>query len=153
MGDVYRARDTQLGRDVALEVLPDAFSHDPDRLARFKREAQVLASLNHPHIAAIYAVQDSGTTHSLILELVDDETLANRLRRGALVRRVEGEAPAELNDAHERITSSNWGWYPLRRRPRRGWALRSTRNADGMTRYMPLKLNFCTRAPLAASAV
>ena len=84
MGDVYRARDTQLGRDVALKVLPDAFTQDPDRLARFKREAQVLASLNHPHIAAIYAVQDSGTTHSLILELVDGETLASRLRRGAL---------------------------------------------------------------------
>ena len=66
MGDVYRARDTQLGREVALKVLPDAFSQDPDRLARFKREAQVLASLNHPNIAAIYAVQDSGTTHSLI---------------------------------------------------------------------------------------
>ena len=84
MGDVYRARDTQLGRDVALKVLPDAFTEDKERLARFKREAQVLASLNHPHIAAIYAVQDSGTTHSLILELVDGETLASRLRRGAL---------------------------------------------------------------------
>ena len=84
MGDVYRARDTQLGREVALKVLPEAFNQDADRLARFKREAQVLASLNHPHMAAIYAVQDSGTTHSLILELVDGETLASRLRRGAL---------------------------------------------------------------------
>src|SRR5687768_6900368 len=58
MGEVYRARDTKLGRDVALKVLPEAFALDPDRLARFKREAQVLASLNHPHIAAIYGIED-----------------------------------------------------------------------------------------------
>ena len=105
MGDVYRARDLQLGRDVALKVLPDAFNEDADRLARFKREAQVLASLNHPHIAAIYAVQDSGTTHSLILELVDGETLASRLRRGALpldeAIQFAREIAAALQAAHE----------------------------------------------------
>ena len=60
MGEVYRARDSKLNRDVALKVLPEAFALDPDRLARFKREAQVLASLNHPHIAAIYGFEDSG---------------------------------------------------------------------------------------------
>ena len=62
MGEVYRARDTKLNREVALKVLPDAFTRDPDRLARFKREAQVLASLNHPHIGAIYGFEDSGET-------------------------------------------------------------------------------------------
>ena len=71
MGEVYRARDTKLNREVALKVLPDAFTRDPDRLARFKREAQVLASLNHPHIGAIYGFEDSGETHALVLELVE----------------------------------------------------------------------------------
>src|SRR6476620_6694964 len=84
MGEVYRARDTKLGRDVALKVIPDTFALDPDRLARFKREAQVLASLNHPHIAAIYGFEDSGETHALVLELVEGETLADRIARGAI---------------------------------------------------------------------
>jgi hypothetical protein len=89
MGEVYRARDTNLGRDVALKVLPDAFASDPDRLGRFRREAQVLASLNHPHIAAIYGFEDpaigSGRTAPvLILELVDGPTLADRLVNGPL---------------------------------------------------------------------
>src|SRR5207253_4075372 len=77
MGEVYRARDTKLGRDVALKVIPDTFALDPDRRARFQREAQVLASLNHPHIAAIYGFEDSGETHALVLELVDGPTLAD----------------------------------------------------------------------------
>ena len=64
MGEVYRARDTKLNRDVALKILPATFASDPDRLARFHREAQVLASLNHPHIAAIYGFEDSGDTHT-----------------------------------------------------------------------------------------
>jgi serine/threonine protein kinase len=84
MGEVYRPRDTKLGRDVALKVIPDTFALDPDRLARFKREAQVLASLNHPHIAAIYGFEDSGETHALVLELVEGETLADRIARGAI---------------------------------------------------------------------
>ncbi len=84
MGEVYRARDTRLGRDVALKVLPDAFAADPDRLARLHREAQVLAALNHPHIAAIYGFEDSGQTHALVLEFVDGETLADRIARGPL---------------------------------------------------------------------
>jgi serine/threonine-protein kinase len=82
MGEVYRARDTKLNRDVALKVLPDAFAADADRLARFKREAQVLASLNHPHIAAIYGFEDSGSTHALVLELVEGPTLADRIAQG-----------------------------------------------------------------------
>src|SRR6476661_3467577 len=77
MGEVYRARDTTLSRDVALKILPDAFALDPDRLARFKREAQVLASLNHPNIAAIYGFEDSGATHALVMELVEGRMLAD----------------------------------------------------------------------------
>ena len=84
MGEVYRARDTKLGRDVALKVIPDTFALDPDRLARFRREAQVLASLNHPHIAAIHGFEDSGQTHALVLELVEGETLADRIARGPI---------------------------------------------------------------------
>ena len=79
MGEVYRARDTNLGRDVALKVLPDAFALDPERLARFRREAQVLASLNHPHIASIYGLEESQGASALVLELVDGVTLADRL--------------------------------------------------------------------------
>ena len=84
MGEVYRARDTKLGRDVALKVLPPDFALDADRLARFKREAQVLASLNHPHIAAIHGFEDGGDTHALVLEFVDGETLADRIARGPI---------------------------------------------------------------------
>ena len=84
MGEVYRARDTKLSRDVALKVIPDTFALDPDRLARFTREAHVLASLNHPHIAAIYGFEDSGETHALVLELVEGHTLAERIAGGPL---------------------------------------------------------------------
>ncbi len=84
MGEVYRARDPKLNRDVALKVLPDDFATDPERLARFKREAQVLASLNHPNIAAIYGLEDSGETHALVLELVEGPTLQDRIAQGAI---------------------------------------------------------------------
>src|SRR5207248_9321374 len=79
MGEVYRARDTKLGRDVALKILPETFAADPDRLARFHREAQVLAALSHPHIRAIYGFEDSGATHALVLELVEGDALAERI--------------------------------------------------------------------------
>jgi eukaryotic-like serine/threonine-protein kinase len=81
MGEVYRARDARLNRDVALKVLPEAFALDTDRLARFKREAQLLASLNHPNIAAIYGFEDSGSVQALVLELVEGETLDEQIRR------------------------------------------------------------------------
>ena len=84
MGEVYRARDTALGRDVALKILPDAFARDPDRIARFRREAQLLASLNHPHIGAIYGLEDARGVPVLVLELVEGPTLADRLLRGAI---------------------------------------------------------------------
>jgi serine/threonine protein kinase len=81
MGEVYRARDAKLNRDVALKILSDSFVTDPNRLARFRREAQVLASLSHPNIAAIYGFEDSGTTHALVLELVEGATLADRIEQ------------------------------------------------------------------------
>ena len=84
MGQVYRATDTQLGRDVALKILPDAFAADPDRLARFQREAQVLASLNHPGLAAIYGIEKSKDTQALVLELVEGPTLADRIAKGPI---------------------------------------------------------------------
>ena len=91
MGEVYRARDTRLQRDVALKILPDAFASDPERLARFEREAQVLASLNHPHIAAIYGLDEfrlggssDAPIRALVLELIEGETLADRIARGPL---------------------------------------------------------------------
>jgi Tol biopolymer transport system component len=84
MGEVYRARDARLNRDVALKILPEAFATDTDRLARFRREAQVLASLNHPNIGHIYGFEDSGTTHALVLELIEGPTLADRIAAGAV---------------------------------------------------------------------
>ena len=84
MGEVYRARDGKLGRDVAIKVLPDAFAQDAERLARFKQEAKVLASLNHPNIASIYGLEESEGTHYLVLELVEGETLAERIARGPI---------------------------------------------------------------------
>jgi Tol biopolymer transport system component len=84
MADVWRAHDAELGRDVALKLLPDAFAQDKDRLARFRREAQVLASLNHPHIAAIYGVEETDSKLALVLELVEGESLDERLKRGAI---------------------------------------------------------------------
>jgi serine/threonine-protein kinase len=84
MGEVYRARDSKLNRDVAVKVLPDAFASDPDRLARFKREAHVLASLNHPYIAAIYGFEETAKTSALILELVEGPTLADRIAQGPI---------------------------------------------------------------------
>ena len=84
MGEVYRARDTKLGRDVALKILPPAFTADVDRVARFEREARLLASLNHPHIGAIYGFEDTGNVPALVLELVEGDTLDDRVRRGPL---------------------------------------------------------------------
>src|SRR5262249_56977358 len=84
MGEVYRARDPKLNRHVALKILPDMFSPDPDRLTRFTREAQVLAALNHPHIAAIYGLEESSGVQALVLELVEGLTLADRLGAGAI---------------------------------------------------------------------
>src|SRR5215510_3472557 len=84
MGEVYRARDAKLKREVAIKILPDEFSRDPVRLGRFQREAEVLASFNHPNIAAIYDLQEANDTRFLVLELVEGETLAERIARGPI---------------------------------------------------------------------
>ena len=84
MAEVYRARDTRLGRDVAIKVLPEAFTSDPERVARFEREARLLAALNHPHIAHIYDVEKSHSTYALVMELVEGPTLADRIARGPI---------------------------------------------------------------------
>src|SRR5262249_28354746 len=84
MGEVFRAQDTKLNRQVAIKVLPEAYASDPDRVARFHREAQAVAALNHPNIAAIYDLAESGDTKFLVLELIEGDTLADRMTHGAV---------------------------------------------------------------------
>jgi eukaryotic-like serine/threonine-protein kinase len=105
MGEVYRARDTKLGRDVAFKVLPDLYASDPDRLSRFQREAQLLASLNHPNIAQIYGVVESAGTRGIVMELVQGETLQTRLKRGPVppeeALRIATQVAEGLEAAHD----------------------------------------------------
>ena len=105
MGEVYRARDTRLNREVALKVLPEAFTADPDRLARFEREARVLASLNHPNIGGIHGLEESGDTRALVLELVEGPTLADRITQGPIPRSdavsIATQIAEALEAAHE----------------------------------------------------
>src|SRR5262249_13701639 len=84
MGVVYRAHDTKLQRDVALKLLPEHFAQDPERLSRFQREAQLLAALNHPNIAQIYGLEESGGSGCIVMELVEGETLSERLKKGPM---------------------------------------------------------------------
>ena len=106
MGEVYRARDTRLDRDVALKVLPEAFTEDVERLARFEREAKVLASLNHPNIAAIHGLEQAGGTQALVLELVEGPTVEDRVARGPVpvdeALAVAAQIAEALEAAHER---------------------------------------------------
>src|SRR5438105_15107319 len=109
MGEVYRARDTRLRRDVAVKVLPPLFAADPDRRARFEREARLLAALNHPHIGAIYGFEEAEGVHALVLELIEGETLAERIaaRRDSGLGILESLAIARqiadgLDTAHEK---------------------------------------------------
>ena len=101
MGEVYRARDPKLQRDVAIKILPEAVSRDPERLARFQREAQLLAALNHPHIGAIYGLEESGGVEALVLELVEGETLAEKLAGGAMPIDEAVAAARQIGDALE----------------------------------------------------
>ena len=105
MGEVYRARDGTLQRDVALKILPELFALDPDRLARFRREAQLLAALNHPNIAAIYGFEESTRVHALVLEFVEGPTLADRIAQGAIpldeALPIARQIAAALEAAHE----------------------------------------------------
>ena len=84
MGEVYRARDTRLDRDVAIKVLPESFAADPERVARFQREAKTLAALNHPNIAIIHGLEESDGVKALVMELVEGSTLADRIAQGAI---------------------------------------------------------------------
>src|ERR1700684_1703504 len=107
MGEVYQAHDSNLRRDVAIKVLPEAFAHDPERLARFRREAQLLAALNHSNIATIYGLEDSNGTTYLVMELVPGDTLAQRIKREGAVPVEESLAIAKqiaeaLEAAHEK---------------------------------------------------
>jgi serine/threonine protein kinase/Tol biopolymer transport system component len=101
MGEVYRARDTRLGRDVAVKVLPPAFADDPDRIARFEREARVLASLDHPHIGTIHGIEESQGVRALVLALVEGDTLADRITRGPLPISEALEYAKQIADALE----------------------------------------------------
>jgi serine/threonine protein kinase len=106
MGEVYQATDTKLGRSVAIKFLPEAFSHDTERVARFQREARVLASLNHPNIAGIYGVEQIDSRHFLVMELISGETLADWIKRGTIP--IEEALPIAkqiveaLEEAHEK---------------------------------------------------
>jgi serine/threonine protein kinase/WD40 repeat protein len=106
MGEVYKAHDTTLGRDVAIKVLPDVFANDPERLARFEREAKTLASLNHPHIAQIYGVEESNGVRALVMELVEGPTLADRIAAGPIplseTLPIAKQIAEALEAAHER---------------------------------------------------
>jgi serine/threonine protein kinase len=117
MGEVYRARDSKLNRDVALKVLLPDVATDPDRLARFSREAQVLASLNHPNIAQIHGLEDSGERGALVMELVEGPTLADRIARGPMpldeVMPIATQIAEALEAAVARLGGSQWS----RKRP------------------------------------
>src|SRR5215468_1722739 len=106
MGVVFRAHDTKLQRDVALKLLPDHFANDPERLARFQREAQVLASLNHPNIGQIYGLEDSTSQRCIVMELVEGDTLRERLNRGRIsmdeALDVANQIALALEAAHEK---------------------------------------------------
>jgi serine/threonine-protein kinase len=106
MGEVYRAKDTKLGREIALKILPATFTNDPDRVARFRREAHVLASLNHPHIAQIHGLDDANGSQFLVLELVDGESLDKRIARGRIpvdeALGIAKQVAEALEAAHER---------------------------------------------------
>src|SRR5215467_2783844 len=106
MGEVYRARDTKLKREVAIKALPEEFSRDPERLVRFQREAEALAALNHPNIAHVYGLEESANTRSIVMELVDGETLQQRLTRGAIpveeALQIAKQIAEALEAAHER---------------------------------------------------
>jgi eukaryotic-like serine/threonine-protein kinase len=106
MGEVYRASDTKLKREVAIKILPDEFARDPDRVSRFQREAELLASLNHPNIAAIYDIGEASGSRFLVLELVEGDTLADRLGRARIpleeALRIAKDICEALEAAHEK---------------------------------------------------
>jgi eukaryotic-like serine/threonine-protein kinase len=121
MGAVYRARDTKLNRDVALKGLPDEFATDADRLARFTREAQTLASLNHPNIAHIHGLEESGDVRALVMELVEGDDLSQRIAHGAIP---VDEALAIAKQIAEALEAAPAGHHPSRSQAREHQAAR-----------------------------
>ncbi len=107
MGEVYWARDTKLNRDVALKVLPVEFANDPERMARFKREAQLLASLNHSNIAAVHGLEESSGVHALVMELAEGPTLADRISKGPIPL---DEALAIAQQIVEALETPSYQW-------------------------------------------
>ena len=105
MGEVYRAIDTRLDRHVALKVLPESVAADPERTARFQREAKILASLNHPHIAALFGLEEAGARHFLTMELVEGETLADRIAQGPIPLDEVLPIAKQIAEALESLTS------------------------------------------------
>jgi serine/threonine protein kinase len=116
MGEVYRAKDKVLGRDVAIKVLPEEFAKDADRVARFQREAKLLASLNHPNIAAIHGLEEANGTHFLVLELIEGDTLADRLRRGAISVEESLKLALQIAEALEAAHENGYSKSPCRSR-------------------------------------
>ena len=121
MGEVYRARDSKLGRDVALKVLTASVAGDPDRLARFRREAQVLAALNHPNIAAIYGFEDSGPTHALVMELVEGQPLDQLLR--STQPQASGQRPQPTSAPDQALGQEEQGVRHWQRAAANAWRL------------------------------
>ena len=108
MGVVYRAHDTTLDRQVAIKVLPEAFPGDPERMARFEREAKLLASLNHSNIAAIYGLEESGGTNFLVLELVEGETLADQIEKGPIPVEESLKLALQIAEALKAAHEAEW---------------------------------------------
>jgi serine/threonine protein kinase/Tol biopolymer transport system component len=168
MGEVYRAHDTKLGRDVAIKVLPPAFTRDPERLARFGGEARMLASLNHPHIGAIYGLEDVDGMPALVLELVEGETLAARLQRGPLAPREALPVARQIADAleaahqqgiiHRDLKPANikiqgaWGPTPARGKPAASSADSRPRATGGTVKVLDFGLAKAVLSGEAASS-
>ena len=138
MGEVYRARDVKLGREVALKVLPEALARDAERIERFKREARVLASLDHPNIGALHDFQEAEGTHFLVMQIVEGDTLEDRLERGKMAI---GEAlpifiqiAEALEAAHAAVSSTGISSRPTLRSRMTGGSRCSTLASPGASR-------------------
>jgi eukaryotic-like serine/threonine-protein kinase len=141
MGDVYRARDPKLGRNLPIKVLPHTFARDVDRMARFQREAKILASLNHPNIAFIYGLEDAGNADALVVELIEGATLADRINSGPIPVDEDVRIARQIADAveyaHERgIVHGDLKPANVKVTNDDSW-LRAIRNADGQTSVYP----------------
>src|SRR5260370_11419263 len=128
MGEVYRARDTKLNREIAIKVLPESVANDPERLTRFSREAQVLAALNHPNIAHIHGFEDSTGVPALVMELVEGPTLADRIAKGPIpidealriAKQIARREPLFRQIEHRRVPCAAGSTRPLTWPPTRG---------------------------------